>query len=532
MPTAQISSVVQHLRKAVVLHKFAGLPDGQLLGHFVDRRDEAAFAALVNRHGPMVWGVCRRLLRNHQDAENAFQATFLVLVRKARSVVPRGMVANWLYGVAHRTALNARAAAAKRGSRERQVTRMPEPAIESERRNELLWVLDQELSRLPDKYRAVIVLCELEGKTRKEASRQLGCPEGTVASRLAAARALLAKRLRRHGVAGAGGALAALLSSEASAVVSAVVVSSTIKMSGGFAAGQALGSAKVVALAEEVIKAMLMKKIKTVMTVALFAGLLAGMPVWRPCAAVALARTENGREARPDTSKTLADADEVRTALADFEAARAAVIQAKQRLDEARDRFLAAKNRYETARDRGKPKEPRRENGILRRVDPRARTVDAEMWIEKKTPEAALWGDFLGWAHIAYETLRLTGDATILQDNVKTELADLVKGSLVDLTFDSDGKRVARIAAHGGTVRGRLLSANGDRQTVTVMTEGTNERSIYHLVRETEVVAGDGKPCRVRDLQAGGMLLLKLSVEDRNTVIRVEPAPSDENKEK
>jgi DNA-directed RNA polymerase specialized sigma24 family protein len=129
MATNQMSEVIQHLRRTMLLRDGAGLTDGQLLEDYLSRRDKAALEALVRRHGPMVWGVCRRVLRNHHDAEDAFQATFLVLVRKAASIVPRQMVANWLYGVAHQTALNARATAAKRKERERQVTEMPEPAV-------------------------------------------------------------------------------------------------------------------------------------------------------------------------------------------------------------------------------------------------------------------------------------------------------------------------------------------------------------------------------------------------------------------
>src|SRR5438445_13786509 len=129
MATSRITGVIQHLRMAVLLQEGAGLSDGQLLEDFISRRDEAALAVLVRRHGPMVWGVCRRILRHHHDAEDAFQATFLVLVRKAASVLPRGMVANWLYGVARQTALQARATAIKRKGRERQVADMPEPAV-------------------------------------------------------------------------------------------------------------------------------------------------------------------------------------------------------------------------------------------------------------------------------------------------------------------------------------------------------------------------------------------------------------------
>src|SRR5262249_40356593 len=148
------------------------------------------------RHGPMVWGVCRRLLVNHHDAEDVFQATFLVLVRKAASIVPREMLGNWLYGVAYQTAVEAPATTPRQRAREKQVTAMPEPETQpAETWHALQPVLDQELSRLPDKYRVPVVLCDLEGKTRRAVAQQLGWPEGTVAGRLARARALLARRL-------------------------------------------------------------------------------------------------------------------------------------------------------------------------------------------------------------------------------------------------------------------------------------------------------------------------------------------------
>ena len=240
MATDQMREIVQHLRRAALLQDGAGLTDGQLLGCFIEHRDEAAFATLVKRHGPMVWGVCRRILDNYHDAEDAFQATFLVLVRKAAAIVPREMIANWLYGVAHQTALKARQTAAKRKCREKQVTAMPEPAVsEQDLWHDLQPVLDHELSSLPTKYRVAVVLCDLEGKTRKEAARQLGLPEGTVASRLTRARTMLAKRLARHGLAVSGGALAVVLSQRvASACVPTSVVSSTIKAASLFAAGQ------------------------------------------------------------------------------------------------------------------------------------------------------------------------------------------------------------------------------------------------------------------------------------------------------
>jgi RNA polymerase sigma factor (sigma-70 family) len=291
MAAGEMSEVLQHLCRMVFLRDGAGLTDGQLLEDYLRRRDEAALAALVRRHGPMVWGACRRVLGNYHDAEDAFQATFLVLVRKAASLASRELLANWLYGVAHQTALKARATIAKRRTRESQVPQMPEPAVTGQDLgHDLQPLLDQGLGRLPDAYRAVVVLCDLEGKTRKEVARQLGLPEGTVGSRLARARAMLAKRLARHGLAVSGGALAAALAQNvASAGVPTSVVSSMIKAASLLGAGQAVAtgvmSAKVAALVEGVMKTMWLSKIQTmtavlvamVLTVAAAASLSAGL---------------------------------------------------------------------------------------------------------------------------------------------------------------------------------------------------------------------------------------------------------------
>jgi RNA polymerase sigma factor (sigma-70 family) len=280
MATGELSGVIQLLRRATLLRDGAGLTDGQLLGDYLSRRDQAALAALVRRHGSMVWGVCRRVLRNYHDAEDAFQATFLVLVRKAAAIASPELLANWLYGVAYQTARKARSTLARRKVRERQVAEMPEPAsAEQDLWDDLQLLLDQELSRLPELHRAVLVLCDLEGKTRKEAARHLGLPEGTVGSRLARARGLLAKRLTERGVALSGGALAALLAQNvASAGVPDSVASSTISAASCFAAGQAATgpvSVKVAALAEGVVRAMLIGKLKAVVAVVLVLGVVA-----------------------------------------------------------------------------------------------------------------------------------------------------------------------------------------------------------------------------------------------------------------
>jgi RNA polymerase sigma factor (sigma-70 family) len=282
MPTRATTSVIQMLRRAALLRAGPGLGDAELLGCFVESHDESALAALVRLHGPMVWGVCRRLL-SHHDAEDAFQATFLVLVRKAASIVPRELVGNWLYGVAHQTALMARRTGARRRTREVQVMVMPTiEARQQDSWSDVQPLLDQELRRLPDYYRAVLVLCDLEGRTRKDVARQLGVPEGTVAGRLARARALLAKRLTQRGVTLSGGALAAMLAQNAAAAgVPKTVLSSTIKAASLLAAGKAAArgaiSVKVAALAEGVIKAMSFTKLKATLAVVLILGLVATM---------------------------------------------------------------------------------------------------------------------------------------------------------------------------------------------------------------------------------------------------------------
>jgi RNA polymerase sigma factor (sigma-70 family) len=278
MATRRVNGMIGHFRRAVFLRDGAGLTDGQLLECYVARRDEDALEALVRRHGPMVLGVCRRVLGHHHDAEDAFQATFLVLVRKASTVRPREQVGNWLYGVACQTARKARAAAARRRARERQVPDMPESEAPPDPANDLPALLDQELSGLPDRYRVPIVMCDLEGKTRKEAALQLGWPEGTVHGRLARGRALLARRLAARGVVVAGGSLAAALAPGlTSAAMPATLVTSTIQTATLFAAGQAaagVASVNAAALAEGVIKAMLVTKLKIATAVVVVLGVV------------------------------------------------------------------------------------------------------------------------------------------------------------------------------------------------------------------------------------------------------------------
>jgi RNA polymerase sigma factor (sigma-70 family) len=272
MATDPLRTALQHLRRTLGAPD-AGVSDAQLLQRFVAARDEAAFELLVRRHERLVLGVCRRVLRDPHDAEDALQATFLVLARKAAGISARDSVAGWLYRVAYRVALRARAGAALRSRQETATANLsavpaPDDADRAAAWRELRPLLDREVSRLPEKYRVPIILCYLESRTYEEAARQLGCSRGTVSTRLTRARELLRRRLTRCGLA-LSGALLALLLTEQTAVAAAPdgLVDATVKASLPFAAGRpatGLVSAKVLTLTEGALNAMFLTKLKLV----------------------------------------------------------------------------------------------------------------------------------------------------------------------------------------------------------------------------------------------------------------------------
>jgi RNA polymerase sigma factor (sigma-70 family) len=273
MAARSLTEQTHDLGQALLRRDGADLTDAQLLTRFAEQGEEAAFEALFRRHAPMVLGVCRRLLRHAQDAEDAVQVVFLVLARKAASVRPREAVANWLYGVAYKAALKARSAAARR--KERQVADLPEPPAPPGVRDDLAPLLHRELSRLPDKYRAVLVLCDLEGQTRRDAARQLGCPEGTVCGRLARARTLLARRLTRSGLALSAAALETLIAADAApACVPAPLLAATMRSVSLRAAGAGAVSPQVLALAQGVRRALFLSKVKVAAAALSVAGFL------------------------------------------------------------------------------------------------------------------------------------------------------------------------------------------------------------------------------------------------------------------
>src|SRR5262249_12149657 len=315
MARGYLSPVMQFLRS---LTGASGVDarDDDLLRRFADQRDEAAFAGLVQRHGPMVLGVCQRVLGNVHDAEDAFQAAFLVLARRVAGGFRPRLLGLWLHSVAARTALRARTALARRRAKERAAAvpsadQTPEPAW-----SDLRPVLDDEIGRLPAKYRRPFVLCYLEDLTNEEAAAAIGCPKGTILSRLAWARERLRSRLMRRGLASA----AALVGAESShnmlaARVSPALAALTARAATAFAwrAGPVAGvSDSVVALTHGVLHAMIMHKIRTAAAFVLAIGLAvagAGVLMHEPQAVATqeppAQKAEGGQKLRELRSKRL-----------------------------------------------------------------------------------------------------------------------------------------------------------------------------------------------------------------------------------
>jgi RNA polymerase sigma-70 factor (ECF subfamily) len=252
-----LRTILKRVRHILQPEHPPGVTDSQLLDRFLSQRDEAAFELLVWRHGPMVLGVCRRVLQDAHDAEDAFQATFLTLARKGDSIGRRESLGGWLYTVAQRIALRARARQARRTSRERPLPPFMVEEAACDPSEMLAWrelrpLLDAEVARLPEKYRDAFVLCYIEGKTNEEAAEQLGCPKGTILSRLSRARERLRKRLSSRGVLLAAAPFALLLVRHARtlAEVSPALVQGTAGMAALIAAGKASLAALPLAVLE------------------------------------------------------------------------------------------------------------------------------------------------------------------------------------------------------------------------------------------------------------------------------------------
>jgi RNA polymerase sigma factor (sigma-70 family) len=282
VPHSPLTSVLHYVRRLGTRGAGEESTDGELLRRFVTQRDEAAFAALLRRHGPLVYGVCRQVLGDEHAAEDVFQATFLVLARKAATVRRHGAVSAWLYRVACNLARTARRRAARRRTHEREAATMT-PNVSGEAASGDWQPLLEEVDRLPAKYRAVVVLCYLQGRTHPEAAADLGWPVGTVKGRLGRARDLLRRRLIRRGLAPAAAGAADLLARPAEAAVPEALFDSTLRAATRFAAGQAtaagLVSAEADALAKGALRMMTLTRL-TMLTTLCLAALLGAGGVW------------------------------------------------------------------------------------------------------------------------------------------------------------------------------------------------------------------------------------------------------------
>jgi RNA polymerase sigma factor (sigma-70 family) len=278
-------SLLHYVHKLAVPGEIGRLTDGQLLDRFVQRRDEAAFEVLVHRHGAMVWRVCRQVLRSTQDCEDAYQATFLVLARKARAIGRPELLGNWLYGVAARVAGRLRKTLCRRLAHERPgAESLAEQSADTAGEPELLAELHEALRCLPAKYRWPLVLCYLEGRTNEETARQLNWPLGTLKVRLMRGRDMLRSRLQRRGLAVREGLLVPALPCGASEALSTSVVDRTVTagllLSAGKTAAAAALSPRAVALTQGMLEMMCWTKVQTLAAVLVVVALVAASTGW------------------------------------------------------------------------------------------------------------------------------------------------------------------------------------------------------------------------------------------------------------
>jgi RNA polymerase sigma factor (sigma-70 family) len=377
-----LSRLMNHLRRSALQGATETVGDDELLKRFVAERDPLAFELLLRRHGPMVLGVCQRVIGNSHDAEDAFQATFLVLVRKAARIRPPRAVGSWLYGVAYRTALGARSRLARRRAREVSMASLPACIAKTEEMwSDLRAVLDRELNVLPEKYRLPIVLCDLEGRGRKEVAHTLAIPEGTVSSRLATGRRLLAARLTRRGVTLSGSALAVLLAqSSASAVVPTTLWLSTTQSALLFAAGPTAAAGivpgPVVALTEGMLRMMFAAKIKMAAVVVVGVTALClgtGGIVYEVRAGIG--QPDQGQPPSQQTAHHDANAKEghAQQSQHDTDSLRRRVADLRQALEDARARAKAARDQVAVAQAMQAQAEAQ-----LRQAEERLRQVEPE----------------------------------------------------------------------------------------------------------------------------------------------------------
>lgn len=524
--------VLERITRDLRRRSLTALRDEELLDLYCHSRDEDAFATLVRRHGPLVLGVCRGLLRHEHDAEDAFQVAFLVLARKAETLERRELLGNWLYGTAYRAAQEVRA---RRRQREQPTHPIPDRTAPSAGDDSLRTILAGEINRLPDRFRASVVLCDLQGVSRKEAAERLGIPEGTLSSRLATARRKLAERLTRHGLALTAGTIALFLTpSRASAHVSSSLQAITV--------GNALAPpAALQVLMKGVMHTMLTGKIKLALAATLLLGLAGTMIGWTPgekaLAASANAvldkkdKTEVGPTVRgtlvsvdadkrtfvvrvsvePGTKKT---EDKTYTAAADAKVVLEDVIAKKVPLPLGTLKDLS-EGTYVSLQLSADSKSvvliSARGPGLhchVKSVDAKKGTVT----VESKGKDGPI-----------EQTLNIVKGAKVILDDgigkkgdppTEGKLADLTEGVRVIIQLTVDRKSALGISIHGQTLFGQLKGYDaGNRSlTITVKEDGGLVDKTFKLAKDARI---DG------ELTAGAGVNVRLSVKDKESAVGV-----------
>jgi RNA polymerase sigma factor (sigma-70 family) len=471
------------IRRVAGMARVSGLTDRQLLEDFARSRSEEAFALLVQRHAAFVLGLCRRVLQHEQDAEDVFQATFLVLARKADCLRWHDSITNWLHGVAYRLALKARAANLHRQALERHAGEKPPQPAPAVTWQELQPVLDEELQRLPAKYRMPLLLCYLESKTRDEAAQELGWTTGAVKGRLERGRNLLRQRLARRGVTLPAALLATALGGQSCEAAAATpLATATAEAAVRFSAGQALTglvSAQALALARGALQAALVVKLRIVAAVLLLAGVAGGgggLLAYRALAG-------NPAEAAADLTPGPAP------------------VRAAPPVVSAPGGSRKGEASAQAERPRGKDVE-----GIVKDVDPAHSTI-------RVTPR--------GDSGSGVRVFRWAGrDVTITTDTGRTaQPGELREGLNVTLTLSPDEQYVVSIRAEAPVLKGRARAVNAFKRTVSLSRRGRRDVTL-RVAGDARVVL-NGKECKLADLTGGVRVKLTLAL-DRSRVVALD----------
>ncbi|WP_439620433.1 sigma-70 family RNA polymerase sigma factor [Gemmata sp.] len=473
-----LGAVFEQVRDAV------GGADGELLARYRTLRDEDAFGSLVRRHGPMVLGVCRRVLRDAHAADDAFQVTFLVLARKADAVRPPDRLAPWLYGVAYRTALKARGRAARRQQVEGEyASQSPTTATQTGEATDLPAVLDEQVNALPEKYRVPLVLCGVQGLNKAEAATRLGVPEGTVSSRLARARDMLRDRLSRRGVVvPAAGGFAVLAAEELSAAVPPTLTSTTIQLA---VRGGAIPPA-IQTLSHEVIRSMSTLKLNVLGPIALGVTLVGGG------FGLLATQADEKKPAAPDAVKQAAKPD----------GEKPAAPKDGQKPAGPKDGDKPEDDKPAAPKDGDKPKKTPKFAGKVSAVDASAKTITLVTKGEA--------GNEI--------VVKLTDYAKVTIDGKDAKVGDIAKGATATFTLvaakDGQPRTANEVVVSGLSFGGSIKRIDGDGVTVG------NEKfdRVLKLAAGGKVLV-DGKDAKLADLKVGDRVTVTLTADDSAAVL-------------